>query len=161
MGTGTLLEAVVQTLARRRLTLAVAESFTAGCAAHRIIDEPDAGDVVVGGVVAYAERVKRELLGVTAPRLISDECAIQMAQGVQQLLGTSSALGFTGVAGPATQEGQPVGTVHIAASFGASTLAASFHLAGSPNEIRDHAVDRALQLLAELLAGASEGARQV
>ena len=64
-------------------------------------------------MVSYASEVKRDVLGVTAERVVSAECAEQMAIGVRQLLGVDWALSTTGVAGPDEQEGQAVGTVYV------------------------------------------------
>ncbi len=76
------MEAVVLGLLRDRgWTLAVAESVTGGLVGARLVDAPGASDTFRGGVVTYATDVKRSLLGVTAEKVVSGECAIQMAEG--------------------------------------------------------------------------------
>jgi PncC family amidohydrolase len=55
--------------------------------------------------------VKGAVLGVTAEKVVSGECAIQMAEGVRRVMGADVGLGVTGVAGPTEQDGEPVGTV--------------------------------------------------
>jgi nicotinamide-nucleotide amidase len=67
-----------------------------------------------GSIASYATDVKRNLLGVTAERVISKECAQQMAEAACRVLGADVGIGITGVAGPGEQEGQPPGTVFYA-----------------------------------------------
>lgn len=94
-------------------TVACAESLTGGELASALSAAPGASETFRGGVVSYATEVKRDLLGVTAERVISAECAEQMAVGVRRLLDADWALSTTGVAGPDRQEDQPVGTVFV------------------------------------------------
>ena len=111
---------VLEQLRRGDHTLAVAESCTAGGLGAALAAVPGASDVFLGGVIAYANRVKQELLGVPAELLashgaVSDPVAQAMAAGVRRATGADWALAITGVAGPAggTAE-KPVGLVHIA-----------------------------------------------
>lgn len=114
------LEAVLgQMLAERGLTVAVAESCTGGLILHRLTNTSGSSAYVVGGVVAYANEVKRDALGVEEQALaqhgaVSEVVARQMAQGVRMRLGADVGLSTTGVAGPSggTPE-KPVGTVWI------------------------------------------------
>jgi nicotinamide-nucleotide amidase len=148
-------DAAARLVARLRdvdLTVAVAESFTAGLATHHLIDVPDGGDVVIGGVVAYTPEAKQHLLGVDPGPVITEHCARQMAAGVQQLFGASCGLAFTGVAGPEPQEDQPVGTVFVAASCGSRVSVTQCELTGDPNEIRQAAITCAVTLLQDLVA---------
>ncbi len=101
------------TLLERGETVGCAESLTGGELAALLSGTPGASATFVGGVISYATRVKREVLGVTAERVVSADCATQMAQGVRELLGVDWALSTTGVAGPDRQEGQAVGTVYV------------------------------------------------
>jgi nicotinamide-nucleotide amidase len=111
---------VLQQLRRGGHTLAVAESCTGGGLGAALAAVPGASDVFLGGVIAYANRVKQELLGVPAEQLashgaVSDSVAQAMAVGVRRATGADWALAITGVAGPSggTAE-KPVGLVHIA-----------------------------------------------
>ena len=111
---------VLQQLRRGGHTLAVAESCTGGGLGAALAAVPGASDVFLGGVIAYANRVKQELLGVSAEQLashgaVSDSVAQAMAVGVRRATGADWALAITGVAGPSggTAE-KPVGLVHIA-----------------------------------------------
>src|SRR5690348_4767165 len=104
---------VLARLRERGETLACAESLTGGGLAAALTAVPGASASMRGGVVSYATEVKRTVLGVTAELVISAACAEQMAVGVRDLLGATWGLSTTGVAGPDTQEGQPVGTVFV------------------------------------------------
>lgn len=120
-----------QLLSERGQTVAVAESLTGGMLAEMLTVAPGASAVFRGGVVTYASEVKHDLLGVDAERVISAECASQMASGVRRLMGSDWALATTGVAGPDRQEDQPVGTVFIGLA-GPADLADGTGPAGSP-----------------------------
>lgn len=108
------MESVVLDLCRQRgLTLAVAESVTGGLVGGRLTDIPGSSDVFRGGVISYATDVKQTLLGVGEGPVVSEISARQMAVGVRDLLGADIGLSLTGVAGPAEQDGQPVGTLFV------------------------------------------------
>jgi PncC family amidohydrolase len=79
----------------------------------RLTSVPGASDWFAGGVVAYASEVKRALLGVGPGPVVSEQAAGEMALGVATLLGADVGLSLTGVAGPASQDDQPPGTVFI------------------------------------------------
>gem|GEM_PF-474915 len=165
------LRALVDELRRRELTLAAAESLTGGMFALLVVDEPGSGEVFVGSAVTYSSAAKRRVLGVSDCPVISARCATEMARGAAQLYGADVGVGLTGVAGPARQEDQPVGTVFVAGRVGAGGEAREaceeHHFGGSPNDIREASVDAAVALVRALLAtgdsvsegdGASAGA---
>src|SRR5262249_38412939 len=112
------IEEVVLDLCRAQgLTLATAESCTGGLVAGRLTAIPGSSDVVLGGIVSYANEVKRDVLGVSAETLavhgaVSAETAVEMVQGARRALGADVAVSITGVAGPdgGTPE-KPVGLV--------------------------------------------------
>ena len=105
-------------------TLAVAESCTGGLLAKRLTDIPGSSQVFLGGVVAYSNGAKINLLGVDAGLIaekyaVSREVAIAMANGAREKLGTDIGIGITGIAGPDSDEsGQQPGTVFIALTAG-------------------------------------------
>ena len=103
--------AVLAPLRERGWTLGVAESVTGGFIGARIANVPGASDTFRGSIASYATDVKRSVLGVTAEHVVSEEAAIQMAEGAQRVLGADVGIAVTGVAGPTEQDGQPVGTV--------------------------------------------------
>lgn len=131
----------------RSETVACAESLTGGELAALLSGTPGASSTFVGGVVSYATEVKRKVLGVTAARVVSADCAVQMATGVRALMGTDWALSTTGVAGPDQQEGQAVGTVYVGVAGPRGARSAMFLLDGDRASIRSAACAAALDLL--------------
>lgn len=107
----TMEQVVLDRLAARGWTLGVAESVTGGLISARIVNVPGASATFRGSVVSYATEVKRSVLGVTAPDVISRECVEEMAVGVRRVVGADVGIAVTGVAGPDEQDGQPPGTV--------------------------------------------------
>lgn len=117
---GRLSRLVNDALRRRGFTLSVAESCTGGGIATAVTSVPGSSDVFKGGVVAYANEVKRDLLSVSAEDLcmhgaVSEEVVRQMASGVAAIMYTTCAIATSGVTGPGggTVE-KPVGTVWTA-----------------------------------------------
>lgn len=139
-------------------TLATAESLTGGRLAAAITAVPGASASYVGGVVAYATRVKQELLGVpdavvAEHGVVSAACATAMAEGVRTALGATWALSTTGVAGPEEQEGHPVGTVFVGVAGPDATRALRLSLAGGRAQVQDRTVAEALATLVWKLRG--------
>jgi nicotinamide-nucleotide amidase len=151
---------VLEAVRRRRGHLAVAESCTGGLLGERLTAVPGASDVFVGGVVAYADRIKTELLGVPEAILaqhgaVSEEAVRAMVVGAQRVFLADCAAGVTGIAGPdgGTPE-KPVGTVWLAAAAGMSIRAVRRMFPGDRGEIRARAAQAALDLLRRLLTEA-------
>lgn len=140
-------ESLQAALLARGETVCCAESLTGGSLAALLTRTPGASAVFRGGVVSYATEVKRSVLGVTAQRVVSAECAIEMATGVRQLLGADWAVSTTGVAGPDTQDGEAVGTVFIGVAGAAGARAVRLALSGSRDEIRATACQAAISEL--------------
>jgi len=111
---------VLEQLRRRGQSLAVAESCTGGGLGAALAAVPGASDVFWGGVIAYANAVKQQLLNVPAGVLqtcgaVSDPVAQAMAEGVRCATGADWAIAVTGIAGPGGGSAdKPVGLVHIA-----------------------------------------------
>ena len=129
------LEAViVRMLTEHRQTLAIAESCTGGCIAHRITNVPGASAVFPAGLVTYSNAAKQSFLGVHAETLaqhgaVSEPVAREMAEGARRLAEADFAISTTGIAGPAggTAE-KPVGTVFIGfAGPGGSAVGRQFN----------------------------------
>jgi PncC family amidohydrolase len=127
-----------------RPTVAVAESCTGGLLSAALVATPGSGDWFLGGVVAYDSTVKHRLLGVPRGPVITAEAAESMAKGVRALLGADIGVATTGVAGPDTEEGQPVGTVFIGVCHPERSLTVSLQIDGDPDEVKAATVDRAL-----------------
>jgi len=126
-GFSSLPEHVAGLLAAQGKTLAIAESCTGGLAAELITRVPGSSRYFLGGVVAYANQVKTELLGVPAELIaahgaVSSQVARAMAEGVRARLGAELGLAFTGIAGPdGGTADKPVGLVHWALASAART----------------------------------------
>ncbi|WP_078891265.1 CinA family protein [Streptomyces sp. NRRL S-350] len=155
--TGVLARQITAALTAADHTVAVAESLTGGRLATVLADAPGAGRAFLGGVVAYATDLKSTLLHVDATLLAEEgpvhpEVAAQMAQGIRSITGATYALATTGVAGPAPQDGRPVGTVYIALAGPHTTATAEPRPRTDRREtIQDDTVVAALQLLHDLL----------
>ncbi|MCU0292779.1 MAG: CinA family nicotinamide mononucleotide deamidase-related protein [Thermoanaerobaculaceae bacterium] len=147
---------VLARLRQRGLRLAVAESCTGGLVASQLVSVPGASDVFLGGVVAYADDLKRALLGVPAELLaahgaVSQPVAEAMAAGTSRL-GAQCGLGITGVAGPTggTPE-KPVGTVHMAVATPAGVVHRQHLFPGDRQMVRELTAAFALDLLRRTL----------
>jgi nicotinamide-nucleotide amidase len=138
---------VLDALRARGLTLAVAESLTGGLVAGRLTAIPGCSDVLRGAVVSYASEVKYDLLGVSSGPVVNEPAAIEMAEGVQRLLGADVGLSLTGVAGPTEQDGVEVGTVCIAIALPTGSHATTVRLGSLREQIRQFAVINSLDLL--------------
>jgi nicotinamide-nucleotide amidase len=147
----TLAEVLGNLLRARSATVAVAESLTGGLLGAALTDAPGASDYFAGATVAYATGAKRSVLGVDAglladPGPVSEEVAGRMAEGAARLFGADLGLATTGVAGPAEQDGRPVGTIYVAASWGAVTEVRHVKGYGDRDSMRGIAVNSALDL---------------
>lgn len=156
---------VVAGLADRRLTLATAESLTAGLMAATLVTVPGASAVVRGGLITYATDLKARLAGVDPELLarvgpVDAEVAVQMAQGAARACGADLGLACTGVAGPEPQDGKPVGLVHLALAHAAGTEHREHRFSGDRAAIRAATTAAGIALLAEHLQalGAPESA---
>ncbi|MFG2226499.1 CinA family protein [Streptomyces sp. NPDC048644] len=144
---------VLALLAGRGQTVAAAESLTGGLVAAELTAVPGASRVVRGSVTAYATDVKQAVLGVDGALLaargaVDAEVARQMACGVRRVLGADWGIATTGVAGPDPQDGQPVGTVHVAVCGpGGTARARQLALEGDRERIRRDSVAASLALL--------------
>ncbi|MGH9107650.1 MAG: competence/damage-inducible protein A [Acidimicrobiales bacterium] len=142
------LEVVVgQLLSEARARLAVAESLTGGLVAARLTSVPGASSWFAGGVVPYGTDVKRSLLGVGPGPVVSESAAGEMATGARSLLGADVALALTGVAGPTTQDSQPVGTVFVALDGPDGVTVRKIALSGDRELVRARAATYALDSL--------------
>jgi nicotinamide-nucleotide amidase len=155
-------EHVLELCRARGLTLATAESCTGGLVAARLTSIPGSSDVVIGGVVAYANAVKERELGVAASLLaehgaVSAQAAEAMARGVRERLRADVAVSVTGVAGPdgGTEE-KPVGLVYCHAEGPDGGLGREFNFPGDRAAIRARSVVIALHLVRTLLTRSRE-----
>lgn len=138
------------------LKLAVAESCTGGLVGERITNIPGSSDIFLGGIIAYDNAVKRDVLGVSSQTLerngaVSEQVALEMAAGVKQKLKAKIGIAVTGIAGPGggTPE-KPVGLTWIVVDA-TEAKARRFHLIGDRAEIRQRAAQAALEMVRRAL----------
>ena len=146
---------LVEALAERGLTLALAESCTGGLVADTVTNVPGSSRVFVGGVVAYADAVKTRVLSVPAGALaqhgaVSAQVAVAMARGARRLLESDVALGITGVAGPGGgTAAKPVGLVYLAVAGPWGDQCRRFHAGAERLTNKKEFAGEALGLLLE------------
>lgn len=162
LGRRTLSEVVGEALLQRRLTIATAESFTAGELGAQLVATPGSSRYYKGGVIAYANDAKEKLLGVKAETLkrhgaVSEEVAREMARGARERLGASCAVSTTGIAGPdgGTAE-KPVGLLFIGYAGPEGETAERFVFGGSRGEIIARGAFYALDLARRSLGAGVE-----
>jgi nicotinamide-nucleotide amidase len=141
-------------LGKGGLTVSVAESCTAGLLGALITDQPGSSAYFMGGVIAYADEVKREHLGVPAALLarhgaVSKEVALAMAEGVRSRFGTTLAASITGVAGPDSEGSKPVGLTFVAVATPRGASCHEYLFRGDRWSNRRQAAGEALRLLIE------------
>lgn len=154
-----LAEAVNTELRSRGFTLATAESCTGGMLAAAITSIPGSSDVFNGGVVAYSNEVKRNVLGVSGRVLalygaVSEQTVRYMAEGVARVMRSDCAIATSGVAGPGggTDE-KPVGTVWIAVAVAGDVKTALLQLEDGGREANIClSAEKVLSLLLETLS---------
>jgi len=138
-------------------TVATAESLTAGMVTAVLADTPGASGMLQGGVVAYQNSVKENVLKVS-PELLADVGSVDsgvaaaMAAGVRAAMDADVGISTTGVAGPEAHDGKPVGTVYIGLATGTGTTSFEYSFTGSRADIRGQACGAALERLLEALA---------
>lgn len=148
------LETVVgRMLAEAGATVATAESCTGGLVAERLTRIAGSSEYFQGSLVVYSNRLKGLLAGVPEDLLerhgaVSEEVARALAEGARERLGTTWALGITGVAGPGGgSEEKPVGTVHVAVAGSSGTHHRLLRLPGDRGRIRWQSSQLALEML--------------
>ncbi|MDN3311831.1 CinA family protein [Microbacterium oryzae] len=147
---------LLRRLSARNWSIGTAESLTGGLLASAIIDVPGSSQRMRGGVVAYDTTIKQTVLGVDEDLLAAEgavhpDVARQMALGVRRVLSladeeTMVGLATTGIAGPVSPDGQPVGTVHVAVATPDRIVVSSHLFDGDREEIRAQSVLAALDL---------------
>lgn len=154
---------LIETMRLSGLTLAVAESLTGGLLVAEFVTIVGASAVVLGGVVAYSTELKHTILDVDADLLeregpVHPRVAEQMADRVRTVLAVAGrpadvGLATTGVAGPDSQGGHPVGTVYLGIAIGETVRSLRLHLEGGREAIRRAAVSECLTQLKMQLTG--------
>lgn len=156
---GDLVETVSLQLESAGLTMAAAESCTGGLISKRMTDRPGASRVFLGGIVAYADRVKVEMLGVDPGTLarsgaVSEAVARDMALGVARALGAEVGVGITGIAGPGGgSDEKPVGLVWHAVSVSGAVTARKGLFGGDRTAVRERSAQAVLVHVLRRLEG--------
>ncbi|OKH68801.1 damage-inducible protein CinA [Mycobacterium sp. SWH-M5] len=153
-------EQVAALLAGRRI--ATAESCTAGLLAARLTDQPGASEYMMGGIVAYANMPKTEMLNVD-PVLIAEHGAVSepvaqaMATGAMHHFDADTAVAITGIAGPGGGSAEkPVGTVCFAVRAEGVSITRTLRLPGNRSDIREWSTTVAMHLLRRALSGVTD-----
>lgn len=148
---GTVAATLAELLRDRGATVAAAESLTGGLIGSQLTAAGGASEFFSGSLVCYTNEAKRDVAGVPAavldgPGAVSEEAAAALAEGAAQRLGAELGISATGVAGPAEQEGRPVGTIFVGATFGGRTEVKEVRGYGDRENIRRIAATAALDL---------------
>jgi nicotinamide-nucleotide amidase len=152
-----LADVVLAACRKKGLKIAVAESCTGGMLGERLTAIPGSSDVFLGGVIAYDNAVKREILGVSDADLeehgaVSEEVATAMAASVKKMLKADIGIGITGVAGPGGgTAAKPVGMVWVALDS-EDQKARCLRLFGTREEVRQRASQAALDMIRHSLS---------
>lgn len=152
-------------LRHRGLSLGIAESCTGGLVSDLVTDVPGSSDYYVGGIVAYSNQSKEQLLGVRRETLdahgaVSAPCAAEMAAGARRVLQADVAVSVTGIAGPGggTDE-KPVGLTFLHLSAPATELSRHIVWQGDRRANKESSALAALQLVVAYLERDSRAAR--
>lgn len=148
---------VADTLLERGLTIATAESCTAGLLAGRLTDRAGSSAYVQGGLVVYSNQAKHDLAGVPLELIdrvgaVSEEVASALAAGARERLHADIGVGITGIAGPGGGSvDKPVGTVHFSVSSASTSVDRKIRVPGDREAVRARSVTIALHLVRLLL----------
>lgn len=158
-GATDLAEVVLAAARAKQVMIATAESCTGGLVGGRLTAIPGSSDVVLGGVIAYANGIKTGALDVPATLIdthgaVSEEVARAMAEGAAKRLGAELTVAVTGIAGPGGgSEAKPVGLTWFATHYQGETQSVKALLFGERDEIRARAAQLALDHLWRRLRG--------
>ncbi|HEX8770177.1 MAG TPA: CinA family nicotinamide mononucleotide deamidase-related protein, partial [Acidimicrobiales bacterium] len=145
---------VADLLVEHDLSLGVAESLTGGLVGSRLAETEGASKWFRGSIVSYDSEVKFDLLDVPEGPVVSAGAAEAMARGAQKRLRADVGIAVTGVAGPATQDDQPVGTVFMGIAVRDRVEIAEAHFPGERQHVRQFSTISLLDMLRkELLSG--------
>ncbi|EPY2275745.1 competence/damage-inducible protein A [Clostridium sporogenes] len=152
-GETSLEEVIANTLIKKNLTIATAESCTGGLLAGKLINFPGISSIFLEGAITYSNESKINRLNVKKETLekytaVSKEVAIEMAEGIAKSSGTNIGISTTGVAGPSggTYD-KPIGLVYIGLYINDKTFVKELNYSGNRQFIRNITVNRALDFL--------------
>ena len=148
---------IKEELIKRGEMMATAESCTGGLIASSIVNEPGSSAILKGGIVAYQNEVKHELLGVSDEILakydaVSEQPVKAMAEGARKIFKCEWAVATSGIAGPTgAVPGKPVGTVWMCVANSLQNEAFCEIFAGNRGQIREKSVYKIMSKLLFLL----------
>ena len=149
----TLEEVLVESLAEKKYTIAAAESCTGGMFTGRLVNVPGASDILNESFITYSNEAKMKYLGVKEETLntvgaVSEETAVQMAEGAAKAADADVGVGITGLAGPggATEDKKP-GLVYIGVCVHGKTKVKKYQLKGDRQKVRQVTVSRAMTMV--------------
>ncbi|MDE6191582.1 MAG: CinA family nicotinamide mononucleotide deamidase-related protein [Muribaculum sp.] len=152
---------LIDELRARGMSLSTAESCTGGNIAHVLTEIPGCSDIFNGGLVAYSNQVKENILGVSATTLerhgaVSEEVVKEMVTGACKALNTDCAIATSGIAGPGggTAE-KPVGTVCIGVKTPDTIFTNTYHFPGTRQRVIERATMTAIVKAIELIRNIS------
>ena len=152
-----LLEDIGTLLREKGWTISTAESCTGGLIGSFLTSIPGSSDYFIGGVIAYSNEIKTNLLSVSPKTIkdfgaISEETVKEMACGVKRLLKTDVGISISGIAGPTGgREKKPVGTIALGVDIPQKIITNMVHIEGNRNNIRKLAAIQLLEMLKNLL----------
>ena len=144
-------------LKKKGWTISVAESCTGGLIGSLLTSVAGSSDYFAGGIIAYSNEVKKNLLSVSPQTLdefgaVSEETVREMNRGVKELLKTDVGISVSGIAGPTGgSKNKPVGTIVLGVDIPRKIITNILHLKGDRNKIRERAATEALKTLKNLL----------
>jgi competence/damage-inducible protein CinA-like protein len=150
---------VAKLLMEKKLTIATAESITGGLIASRLTDVPGISAHLMGGVVAYDNSIKRDLLGVPQELLdqhgaVSPQVAEAMAKGCRERFGVDIAVSTTGIAGPSgATPTKPVGLVYVGLATADGVKSYKYNWFGTRQEVQSRTAKMALNVVRLALIG--------
>lgn len=151
---------VFSLLREKNLTIAFAESLTAGNLTARLVEYPGASQCLLGGITAYANSIKTNLLGVSPRTLtlhgaVSRETVIEMVNGLSRPFGADLQVAVSGIAGPdGGSPEKPVGTVHMAFLYNGTLVSEKKIFPGSREDVIKACVDTVYERLLKILSQA-------
>jgi len=152
-----LLEDIGTLLRKKGWTISVAESCTGGLIGSLLTSIPGSSDYFAGGIIAYSNEVKKNLLSVSSLILdefgaVSEETVREMARGVKKLLKTDVGISVSGIAGPTGEsQNKPVGTVALGVDIPKKIITNILNFKGNRNTIRERAAVKALEMLKNVM----------
>jgi PncC family amidohydrolase len=152
-------DAVGALLVEKKLSISVAESCTGGLIGHLLTNVPGSSSYFLGGVTAYTNQAKVDLLEVSSEILeefgaVSEQTVLQMARGVRRLFNSMIGVAVSGIAGPdGGSREKPVGTVYIGMDAGDESWSERYLFKGSRQQIKLYTAETALEWVRRYLNG--------